>query len=77
MTDWQPIETAPKRNGGPAIDLWAKRWDHETDKFEGRRFADFRWNGTRFIGPRRPDGSCETLDNWRPTHWQPLPEPPK
>ena len=73
MSNWQPIETAPKRG---AIDIWAKRWDPDTDKFEGRRFADFHWNGSMFVGHTRSDGSRETLHGYRPTNWMPLPEPP-
>lgn len=86
MTDWQPIETAPK--DGTEVLLWRRdsgvflgRWiapeefmnevemnqallDGEEDRAESDWFyADFLYGG------RVTDGT--------PTHWMPLPEPPK
>lgn len=36
-----PIESAPKDK--TRIDIWAKRWDPDTDSFEFRRFPDCYW----------------------------------
>jgi hypothetical protein len=60
MTDWQPIETAPK--DGTLIDILGKRWIPETDSFIFQRFAEFQWNGTRGFGRTRPDGSREVME---------------
>jgi hypothetical protein len=69
MTDWQPIETAPKRDSNsPEVDLWAKCWVARDDKFVFRRFPDCSWSGTRWMG---------LSPEWRATHWRQLPEPPK
>jgi hypothetical protein len=89
MTEWQPIETAPK-DGGPFLLLYTKR-----------TWTDIRGNPVSF-GPVRDYAEkiepawlengrliqagtahdilieCETWagDDMRPTHWMPLPEPP-
>ena len=66
MTEWQPIETAPKDgtthilvldDGWFCISAW---WD-DSERNEG--------------------GQCWKSSQWHswltPTHWMPLPEPPK
>lgn len=72
MADWQPIETAPKDNTD--ILLW-----------NGRFVSVGRWNICEFYTRAQPywatergymfgvqyDRACQ------PTHWMPLPEPPK
>lgn len=76
LTDWQPIETAPK---GKAVILWAVTHINEDG-------AIGNWKmGTGFV---RWDGDANTpADIWwegywlasydiLPTHWMPLPEPP-
>ncbi len=63
MSDWQPIETAPKdgtqilgfADGRMAVVQW---WE------------DFRYWSLVVCGAYADDGE------WWPTHWQPLPEPP-
>ena len=76
MSDWQPIETAPRDGtrvllwfpftltvevpGIAWIGLWAQR---ETDEADGN---------VCWIEPEHRD---ECLGE--PTHWMPLPEPPK
>ena len=72
MTEWQPIETAPKGEpepygSGPQIlgctvgNGWSAmqivRWDYHKSPGRGS------WKG--------PHGG------WTPTHWMPLPSPPK
>lgn len=69
MTEWQPIETAPKDGSELLLayilmhddlphQLVVGRWDDE--------FVEFR-------EPLRYEQPLET----QPTHWMPLPEPPK
>lgn len=67
MAEWQPIETAPK--DGNVIILA----DHR-----GRVVASC-WTGDEEYPWEFLDGS-DTTNGWdahRPTHWQPLPEPPQ
>ncbi len=77
MTDWQPIETAPKvrddpKWSGPRLHLWCPR--------RGARYG--RWDPCSFAKKARPYWSTEgthyvTEDRGdQPTHWQPEPEPP-
>ncbi len=78
MTDWQPIETAPK--DGTLVDLWCERthcyghvefvrktdcsWGDIADQFSGTVFQDWR-------------GIGETYAENVPINWMPLPDPPK
>ena len=66
MSDWQPIETAPKdgtkiiafdHHAGVVIVRWRMRWPE---------------TGCEWI-----EATGEEYENYRPTHWMPLPEPPK
>ena len=59
--DWRPIETAP-RDHFPRL-VWAKHWPVCV------AFLDVTWAWW-------PVPAHEPLD-WAPTHWQPLPTPPK
>ena len=90
MNPWFDIKTAPlggakTPNGfvnGPVVDLYCKRWNHETDKFEYRRFTDMYYGyGLDGHGSwMRADYSATSdrlyADKWRITHWMPVPEPP-
>lgn len=69
-----PIESAPKDRTN--IDIWAKRWDAETDSFEFRRFPDCYWCEPPWDSNKKPywEGVCAS---WMPTHWMPQPAPPK
>jgi hypothetical protein len=74
MSQWMPIETAPK--DGTRIDLWAKAWLPAFDRFEFRRFADCVWmTGDSMIN--RPPYWLNLDKEWYPTHWMPLPEGPE
>lgn len=70
---WQPIETAPKASADP---------DEETINLLVCEGGDIMYVAAwdervgLWIDPGLPTNAEEQLDN-RPTHWMPLPEPPK
>jgi hypothetical protein len=65
MSEWQPIETAPK--DGTAIDIWARKPDGG-----GQRWTDIVWeNGWVSVEGKLSD------KYWTYTHWMPIPNPPK
>jgi hypothetical protein len=73
MSQWTPIETAPK--DGTKIDIAAKLWMSRTDTFAVSRFPSCHW--------WKGDSMCNRSaawqgvdDGWRPTHWMPVPELP-
>ena len=63
MSDWQPIETAPK---GVFLLVW------EPDETEPKTGSIWlaAFDGAQWV----EDGTEHVID--RPTHWMPLPEPP-
>jgi hypothetical protein len=62
MSDWQPIETAPKDG---SVICCAEYWDG------GWIFWPDYWR--KYLEPYGEGfGGCR-----RPTHWMPLPEPPR
>ena len=66
MSDWQPIETAPK--DGTKFDVWIP------DAFGGHRMCDLSFN---FRGKLRKNGMLTEADMPRwPTHWMPISKPP-
>ncbi len=66
---WQPIETAPK---DVKIDILARYWVWDSDKFEFRRFPDCRWSQGDTMTGIKPYWSG--LDKgWRAVGWMPLP----
>ncbi len=71
MTNWQPIETAPK--DGTTVDVWAV-WPYDDHK--GQRFTDVYIEDEPFEVVGAFDDRAFDED-WTFTHWQPLPEPPK
>lgn len=62
MNDWQPIETAPK--DGTRV-LVNSHWMDATGKRLGVEIAHWR-----------EEGYWQCLER-QPTHWMPLPDPPK
>ena len=77
MSEWQPIETAPKEprdkyGYGPDVLLYQTHGDG----FDAERTIGIGCWGVWEHGP-----TCwcmEAGDGWAgPTHWMPLPEPPK
>lgn len=86
MDQWQPIDTAPMDGsaiwllveGHPYIGYGEpKNWLHETNRWFAR--ATFRQRDPEERNARNlPDEiyACNGIDV-APTHWMPLPEPPK
>lgn len=68
--DWRPIETAP-RDG---TDILVSRRDDDDD---GGEFAVAQWwvRSWAFMSGR--PGDMPALLGFIPTHWRPLPSPPK
>lgn len=76
MSDWQPIETAPKDHV-TSFDLWA----------HGNRLTDCMWGRPTYSNSKELcwiqlnasyDSNGPVDEEVRnPTHWMPLPEPPK
>jgi hypothetical protein len=66
MTQWQPIETAPK-DGTPILVYMEESIIEAEWKYE-------QW--WPVVLPSHGCGCC-SHDNDEPTHWMPLPEPPK
>lgn len=69
-----PIKSAPK--DGTIIDIWAKKWNPETDSFEFRRFPDCYWCEPPWDSNKKPYWEG-VWANWKPTHWMLKPTPPK
>jgi hypothetical protein len=70
MTDWQPIETAP-RDGMEIIGVMKS--------YHPSYGIPFSPTLTWFLGDkwRYYDRVLEEVDWYEPTHWRPLPQPPK
>jgi hypothetical protein len=68
MSAWQPIETAPK--DGTTIDV-CNRWG---DRSADVAWVDGKWRYWGVDGFGSPGWVSLDLS---PTHWMPLPEPPK
>ena len=70
MTDspWQPIAGAPR--DGISIDILAKTWLRESDKFEYRRFPDCFWSfaDLAWVG---------VDEEYLPVAWMPTPPIPE
>lgn len=74
MTEWQPIETAPR--DGTLIIIAYKvfgRYRVYPASYGVGGFvdSDFAW------GILDHDGSTNAVKTGEPTHWMPLPEPPE
>jgi hypothetical protein len=69
MTEWQSIETAPK--DGSAILIWPAQ-----SAFTGNDTISYvvRWSDWKEAWI---EASGEEYDTFYPTHWMPLPPPPK
>jgi hypothetical protein len=72
MVDWQPIETAPK--DGTRILLW------DTDEAVVAKWDDISMGGAKGwqIAVVKLIGDVNYYEaTFNPTHWMPLPEPPR
>ena len=71
---WQPIETAPK--DGTPVDLWGVNHLHYAKT--GRRATNVTWGRVRdWMGNERDDWQHGHGEDFEPTHWMPLPSPPR
>lgn len=70
---WAAIETAPKDR---KIDLWAKIWLADGDRFETQRFPGCRWDSGDSMCNRKPEWSG-LPKGWRATHWMDAPAGPE
>lgn len=68
--EWLPIESAPK--DGTEIDVWCPDTDLELPGF---RIANVWWCGADRKWRAYGDGRMRWVT--QPTHWQPLPAPPR
>lgn len=59
--DWRDIKSAP--NGE-----WILLYDEEWEATLGSRHVGMIWDG---------EAQVEGVPDFKPTHWQPLPEPPR
>lgn len=79
MSDWLPIETAPK--DGTMIDVWAVGGYDGDDTYKGVavRYVDCLWF-SETAAPRWTErGNEDGVENFgmRITHWMPRPTPPQ
>ena len=73
MSEWQPIDTAPKDR---RVDLWGI--NHLRHDKAGERICNVSFGWVRdWLGNERQDWQHGRGDDFEPTHWMPLPEPPK
>ena len=78
MSEWQPIETAPKDQ---YVDILAA----EPNEDDPGSFMQYvcTWAPAEFLSPDKPRKKMRYgwmvlgADEMNPTHWMPLPEPPK
>lgn len=72
--EWRPIESAPK--DGPYILIWSAE---ESRAYVGQWYAyDYSPDGYDWVEPPQRWGDHDLGSPIsRPTHWMPLPEPPK
>lgn len=84
MSEWQPIETAPK--DGTAIDLWVadRRLPNgyviPAKRIPNCSYREPQWNGDRpgWTWHESSDECDSELNaDYTPTHWMPLPAPPE
>jgi hypothetical protein len=81
--EWQPIETAPKDKSILAWDgelvllvWWDAKFDHDDEAMRACDYEKTIYRGAWTDG-RVEDWGMETNRHYNPTHWMPLPQPPK
>jgi hypothetical protein len=73
MSEWQLIETAPK--DGTQVDIWGV--NHLHYKKIGLRKCNVSFGPvTDWMGRERDDWRHGMGEDFEPTHWMPLPQPP-
>ncbi len=73
MAEWQTMETAPKERSVLAFEHVPGAWVMpHVDGFIPHIFVATWWTGDTLNAPRWNGGMTGT-----PTHWMPLPDPPK
>ena len=74
MADWQPIETAPKGDGETCFPRILLGFAPDEEHFSPETREGF-WSHTlsRWASSLDPGWASSP----QPTHWQPLPDPPK
>ena len=87
MSEWQPIESAPK-DGTRILVVWPgdtigvawwktnPRLDREMDAKEAEAVAAFGWQASYFSDSDEMDDYDTSIPSAQPTHWMPLPAPP-
>lgn len=74
MSEWQPIETAPK--DGTAVLLWADTEAGDANlRLFGKHLCEVGHSACAQVG-QFGDGHWHTEFIGEPTHWQPLPDDP-
>lgn len=78
MSDWRPIETAPK--DGTSILLWGGQddnADYVSDEIAAKMSSPARawWDGDCWLMTLAEAG-CVGVEYINPTHWMPLPAQP-
>ena len=69
VSDWQPINRAAKR-GQVILATWLHTWAAGRPQIEACYFDAGRWHYAN-------DGDGPSDRQGPPTHWMPLPDPPK
>lgn len=70
MSDWQPIETAPR---GP-LDVYG--YGQRILGWDGNTVSVTYWHRPTNGWLCEAEVTCDGHGVWKPTHWQPLPSPP-
>jgi len=75
MSDWRPIETAPK--DGTIIDIGGRAFDGVFERWCNAHWEDRGGEEGTWRGPWSDGYESELPDDrFVPTHWMPLPAPP-
>jgi hypothetical protein len=69
--EWQPIETAPKDGIEPIIVGRGRKGSGV------RGVTQARWDGSRWMAYTFPMEGAQPIEFVAPTHWQPMPRPPR
>lgn len=76
VDNWQPIETVPK--DGTVIDLYGINHAGKEERWPGARWEpDYEEDDGPWKGPWSDGFDCTIPSRFVPTHWMPLPAPPK